>query len=626
MPKKEKTKVKEKMSKLHGIIIALMSVGIFNSCSNYGLEQARKIKEREIIAADSQEGTSQPTHKQASEKHIAYGAYLAGRVAHLRKNFDAAADYYSQALQSDPQNKELLSRIYVMLTSQGRVKEAAEYAALSQQQGDKNNFTTIIMAISEQKEGKWQTGIQRMNSLQGSVYENFITPLINAWGYAGLGQKDAALEALSKLQKEPAFKALYHFHAGMISDYFNDAPAAREHYEIIINEESTEMSFRALEVISNFYLRQGEKAKAVALTQKYNDDRLMVDMLRQLAERTQKADNKSAPLIKDANIGLSEALFNIAATLRQDNSGTDISHVFICLSIYANPKYDLAKLMLADILESREMYQEANKIYDEILPDSVVYNTIQLKKAGNYMHLEDYKAAELILKTLSDEDSKNTQVLMDLGDVLRISGNNEEAIEYYQQALKRFPANNKNRWLLYYALGMSYEQLDKMDKAEQYLQQALEDSQNHYIVQNYLGYSWLKRGQHMDEAFGLIVDAYEQAPNDGHIADSLGWAMYKFGRYEDAVNFLEKASEIEPANALINEHLGDAYWQLVRKNEARFQWQHTLKMKDDSGEVDKNLIKEKIEKGMSKAQTYTYNETLFYEHLNTLINVEKEEE
>ena len=102
--------------------------------------------------------------------------------------------------------------------------------------------------------------------------------------------------------------------------------------------------------------------------------------------------------------------------------------------------------------------------------------------------------------------------------------------------------------------------------------------------------------------------------------------MYKFGRYEDAVSFLEKASEIEPANALINEHLGDAYWQLGRKNEARFQWQHTLKMKDDSGEVDKNLIKEKIEKGMSKAQTYTYNETLFYEHLNTLINVEKEEE
>lgn len=601
------------MSKLRGVFITLLSFGIFNSCTHFGGEETSR------NAAEQKPGLTS-LHAD-NEKKLPYGPYLAGRVAHLRKNFGTAADYYSIAASLDPGNADLLSRVYVILASRGRVEEAAQFAKMSLKKGDKNNFTYIIIAVNAMKQERFQDAVNTMNKLQGSVYKNFITPLLNAWAYAGMNQPDKALQTLKILNKEPMFKALYNFHAGMINEQFGRTDEARRHYEVIVNEESTEMSFRALQVITNFYLRNGEKDKAVALSQKYNDDRLLTDMLQKLAGSTAEADpEKTQPIITGPDIGMSEALFNIAATLRQENSGVDIAHIFICLSIYANPKYDLAKLLLADILESREMYADANAVYDEIPVQSLAYNTIQLKKAANYIALQDYKAAELLLKTLADDYPHDAQIMMNIGDVLRIGGQTEEAVEYYKKALKNMKKDDNNRWVVNYALGMCYEQLDEMKKAEKYLARALIFGQNHYYVQNYLGYSWIKRGKHPDEALSLIVEAYNQAPGDGHIADSLGWALYKFGRYQDAVTYLEKASEQEPANALINDHLGDAYWQAGRKNEAVFQWKHTLKMKDDSGEIDIEKIKKKIAEGMEKETPLKYNEALFHEKMLTLIS------
>lgn len=418
---------------------------------------------------------------------------------------------------------------------------------------------------------------------------------MSAWAYAGLNQPDKALKMLAVLDKEPSFRALYHFHAGMLNDYFDRTDEARRHYEIIVNDESMEMSFRSLQVITNFYIRNGEKDKAVQLATRYTDEKLLADMLNKLARNIRRADpEKTAKIVDNPNIGMSEALFSIAATLRQGTAGIDLAHIFISLSIYANPKYDLAKLLLADILESREMYAEANGIYDEIDEDSEAYYSAQVKKAGNLVTMQDYAAAELLLKSLTLENPRNYQLLLDLGDVLRIRNKQDEAVSYYKDAIKSLPKIENQHWVLFYALGISYESLGEWKEAEKNFRKSLALSQNHYLVLNFLGYSLLKHGKNVDEAFGMIVDAYNQIPNDGHITDSLGWAFYRLGQYDKAIEYLEKAAELEPSNALISDHLGDAYWFGGRRNEAVFQWNHALILEDDSGELDKSKVREKL--------------------------------
>ncbi len=88
----------------------------------------------------------------------------------------------------------------------------------------------------------------------------------------------------------------------------------------------------------------------------------------------------------------------------------------------------------------------------------------------------------------------------------------------------------------------------------------------------------------------------QQRPDDGYIVDSLGWAYYRLGNYEEAAKQLERAIELKPEDPTINDHLGDAYWRIGRTLEAKFQWAHARDLKPEADELPKIL--EKIEKGL----------------------------
>ena len=108
--------------------------------------------------------------------------------------------------------------------------------------------------------------------------------------------------------------------------------------------------------------------------------------------------------------------------------------------------------------------------------------------------------------------------------------------------------------------------------------------------------SWVDQGVNIDEGFKMLRRAVDLRPKDGYIVDSLGWAFYRMGRYDDAVHTLEKAIELKPNDPTINNHLGDAYWHVGRKLEATFQWAHARDMQPDPEDLPSIL--KKIETGM----------------------------
>ena len=54
--------------------------------------------------------------------------------------------------------------------------------------------------------------------------------------------------------------------------------------------------------------------------------------------------------------------------------------------------------------------------------------------------------------------------------------------------------------------------------------------------------------------------------------------------------------ELEPMEAVINDHLGDALWAVGRTIEARFQWERALSL--DLDEVDADRIRAKLDEGL----------------------------
>ena len=144
--------------------------------------------------------------------------------------------------------------------------------------------------------------------------------------------------------------------------------------------------------------------------------------------------------------------------------------------------------------------------------------------------------------------------------------------------------------------GIIYERLKRWPEAEADFKRVLELVPDDVDTLNYLGYTWVDRGENLTEAFDMIREAVNQQPESGAIVDSLGWAHYKLGEYAEARENLEKAVVLSPSSATIIDHLGDVYWKLGRKREAGFQWKRALEF--DPTDEERATIELKLEKGL----------------------------
>ena len=96
----------------------------------------------------------------------------------------------------------------------------------------------------------------------------------------------------------------------------------------------------------------------------------------------------------------------------------------------------------------------------------------------------------------------------------------------------------------------------------------------------------------------MLEKARKLRPYDGYIVDSVGWAYYRLGRYEDAVKTLTAAVLLVPGDPTINDHLGDAMWRSGKKIAARFQWNHAITFSTDADE--KAVIERKLKTGLTE--------------------------
>src|SRR3546814_4769203 len=117
------------------------------------------------------------------------------------------------------------------------------------------------------------------------------------------------------------------------------------------------------------------------------------------------------------------------------------------------------------------------------------------------------------------------------------------------------------------------------------LRKAMELAPDQAVVLNYLGYALLDRNLNLDEAQRLIEKASALRPRDGAITDSLAWVYFQRGDFLRAIALLEQAVQVAPAEPTINEHLGDAYWRIGRKYEARYSWRAAMVGAEDRSKI-----------------------------------------
>ena len=138
---------------------------------------------------------------------------------------------------------------------------------------------------------------------------------------------------------------------------------------------------------------------------------------------------------------------------------------------------------------------------------------------------------------------------------------------------------------LLFWLGAAYERTGRHGEAEETFRGLLEIDSGFAPALNYLGYMWADLGRNLGEALALIERAVAIEPDNGAYVDSLGWALFRLGRYEEARALLERAVRLVSGDAVISEHLGDLHLAAGRHAEARLHYERALSLDGENAGV-----------------------------------------
>jgi Flp pilus assembly protein TadD len=231
-------------------------------------------------------------------------------------------------------------------------------------------------------------------------------------------------------------------------------------------------------------------------------------------------------------------------------------------------------VFLGDILVQAGDSGGARTAYAHVPQTSADWIDAQQRIIASYQTDGDDETALRLAQTLAKAAPGDRETLILEADLLRAVSRFSDSVTVLDQVIASDKAEAD--WALYFERGTSLDRAGHWPEAEKDLTKALALHPDQPDVLNYLGYSWVTRGEKLDQAMVMLQKAYLAQPDSGEIADSLGWAYYNLGDFKQAVQRLERAVSLEPVNAEINDHLGDAYWRSGRQTEARYQWSRVL--------------------------------------------------
>jgi len=521
------------------------------------------------------------------------GSYLAARHASVERDAASAAAFYRSALRTDPKNNELLDRAFISSLADGDIDEAVKLADRILTMDKANRVARLVVGVRDLKSKKYSAAQLNINqSIRGPITD-LVATLLSGWASYGAGDTKAAVAGIDKLTGPEWYPLFKDLHTGMILETSGKEKEAGTRFERAYKLDDSML--RVADAYARWLSRNKDSAAAVGIYEAF-DKKLPRHPLVQEGLRDAKAGKKLPPLVDSAQAGAAEALYGIGATLTR-RGGEDLALVYLQLALYLQPNHPLALLSLADLYESVKKPQMAIKVYERMPASSPLKRNAQIQLATNLDAADRSDEAIKILKGVTVEAPKDIEAIMALGNIERGRKKFGDCATTYTQAIDAAPGvTDKNTWVTYYYRGICEERSKQWSKAETDMRKALELQPEQPHVLNYLGYSWIDQGINLDEGMKMIRRAVDQRPDDGYIVDSLGWAFFRIGNYEDAVKNLERAIDLKPEDPTINDHLGDAYWRVGRTLEAKFQWAHARDLKPEAEELPK--IEAKIANGL----------------------------
>jgi len=509
-------------------------------------------------------------------------ALLSAEVAAQRGRFDVTLANYAQAAR-DTRDRGIIKR--AMLIAQAlNAENAQRQIAEVWLEVDPNEPQALrIAAIQAIRTGQFERAMDYMERLYDQGEDADFDSLAN---YARTLPEDERAELVA------LFEALHERHPGepdityslaLIRHGAGDNKAALEFLEPLLDEHP------------NYQPAITLKGKLLYDTGRREEARQYLrNEARRFPQNRQLGVLYARILVDSGDMQAAEDEFEALSRRFPEVSSLKLSRALVALE---NDNPDTAEPLLEELIESGVHTNEAHYYLGRLADDNddvekALHNYDQVE-AGNHFfsalsRASYLRASEGELATVQENLNRLRGEIPQHGEQLWLIEINllldleehERALAVADQALDEHPDNHNAR----YARAMLYEKQDELEKMEADLRHILDQDPDNAIALNALGYTLTTRTDRYDEAYELIKKAYELAPDNPAIMDSMGWIYFKRGELEKALELLTKAHDLLP-DPEIAAHLGEVLWKKDRREEARMIWRRSLADADDQEDV-----------------------------------------
>ncbi len=518
----------------------------------------------------------------------AYANFLVGRLADLRQDHDAAAEHYFEALARTPGDPDLVEGAIVSALAADDVDRAHSVAALAASRHVAAPHASLVRAVDALDAGHWRQARDAALHVRGGASADLTQRILVIWARTGEGRVQDGVAQIGEFANTRPFTGLFAYQRAMALDYAGRTTEALAAYQEA--EQGGLWLPPGIERHADLLARTGAKDQALEVLRRA-DGRQNNPILAADVARLETGSALNLPALtppRGAAIGFYGAS---AIFLQQTDSSEGLASLTLALML--DPGLDAARLSYAEAQVDLGHSEKARDALSHIPADSPLSDTAKAMEA--WVLLGEGRQDDALALAQASAQSGGARAQRALADIERSVGRYADAEPIYTALIAAQPQD----WVLYFSRGAARERMGHWADAEADLRRALEVSPDQPDVLNYLGYSLIDRGENVQEGLSLVQRAAELRPQNGAIIDSLGWAYFKLGQYDDALTYLERAVELTPSDAVVNDHLGDAYWRVGKHIEARFQWQRALSLHD--ADTDRTALEAKLARGLPPA-------------------------
>lgn len=516
----------------------------------------------------------------------AYGLFLSGRSALSQGAFEQGAEFLGAVQTLTPEQPSVTEQATTAALLAGDLSYAARAASfdasLSPAIGE---AAELVSAVLDFERGEARRANIRLKADPVSAPHARAGALVSPWIAAAAGDWETAL-AEPNPTGDPLVVVFGRYNRAQLLELRRRHDEAEAVLRSLVDNPRTAPVFRA--PYAEFLERRGRRDEALAI---YDAGIAAgsADPALTLA-RERAASRGRPPALPSLREGAAEAL-TIAARQASAENADQFAVVYLRLAVALDRTPETLYLLGQTAAQEEDLRDLGLSVLAEVPEQPAVVHAAAQVQRGLTLAAEERNeealAAFQAAQGSAPDDARIAQVTA--GQLMQLE-RYEEALTVLNGPLLNTADQTAD---IRFLRGAAYESLGRIPEAEAELWTALQAAPNEPVYLNYLGYLWVDSGTRVAEGAEMIARAHAADPEDGNIQDSLGWAQFRQGQYDVAVETLEQAVAKEPANAEINDHLGDAYWMVGRRREAGFQWNRVLTLDPDAerrAEVERKLV------------------------------------